>query len=104
MHLNMVVRTCARLPTRSSITGLASFIRENSEQILAEWDAFARSLTQGASMNVEALRDHAREMLDAIARGIETPRTPQLPAADAEKLIKQLAEAHNFRLDFAKAA
>jgi signal transduction histidine kinase len=92
MHLNMVVRTCARLPTRSPITGLASFIRENSEQILAEWDAFARSLTQGASMNVEALRDHAREMLDAIAREIETPRTPQLAAADAEGRKKSGAD------------
>ena len=32
------------------------------------------------------------------------PPFTELPAADAEKLIKQLAEAHNFRLDFAKAA
>jgi 4-hydroxy-tetrahydrodipicolinate synthase len=32
------------------------------------------------------------------------PPFTELPAADAEKLIKQLADAHNFRLDFAKAA
>jgi hypothetical protein len=27
-----------------------------------------------------------------------------LPAAEADKLIKQLADAYNFKLDFAKAA
>ncbi len=63
---------------------LAPFIRENTEQILAEWDAFARSLPQGASLNVEALRDHAREMLDGIARELEARRTAQKLATDAE--------------------
>jgi signal transduction histidine kinase len=43
-------------------------------------------------MNVEALRDHAHEMLDAIAREIETPRTPQMPAADAEGQKKSGAD------------
>jgi signal transduction histidine kinase len=63
---------------------LASFIRDNTEQILAEWETFARSLPQGASMDVEALRDHAKEMLEVIARELGTPRTPQKLARDAE--------------------
>ncbi len=63
---------------------LARFIRENNEQILAEWETFARSLPQGESLHVDALRDHAREMLDGIARELETPRTPQRLGADAE--------------------
>lgn len=63
---------------------LARFIRENTEQILAEWETFARTLPQGAFLNVEALRDHAREMLDGIARELETPRTAQRLEADAE--------------------
>lgn len=63
---------------------LARFIRDNTEQILAEWETFARSLPQGASMDVEALRDHAAEMLDVIARELDTPRTPQKLAKDAE--------------------
>ena len=66
------------------MTRLARFIRENTEQILAEWETFARTLPPGASLNVEAVRDHAREMLDGIARELETPRTPQKLAADAE--------------------
>ena len=32
------------------------------------------------------------------------PPFTDLPAADADKLIKQLADAYNFKLDFAKAA
>ena len=39
-------------------------------------------------MNVEALRDHAREMLDGIAREVETPRTPEMLAADLESQKK----------------
>jgi len=63
---------------------LPGFIRDNTEQILAEWETFARSLPQGAAMDVEALRDDAREMLDGIARELETPRTPQKQAEAAE--------------------
>jgi signal transduction histidine kinase len=63
---------------------LARFIRENTEQILAEWDTFARTLPQAPSMNVEALRDHAREMLEEVARELETPRPPRKQAEDAE--------------------
>jgi signal transduction histidine kinase len=54
---------------------LATFIRENTEPILAEWEKFARALPMGADMDVEALRDHAREMLDIIARDLETTQT-----------------------------
>jgi signal transduction histidine kinase len=52
---------------------LAQFIRERTEQILSEWESFARSLPAGEEMNVSALRDHAREMLDVVARALETP-------------------------------
>lgn len=54
---------------------LSTFIRRNSEPILSEWEAFARTLPQGSAMAVETLRDHARAMLDDIALDIETPRT-----------------------------
>lgn len=66
------------------MTRLARFIRENTDQILAEWETFARTLPQGAAMNVEALRDHAKEMLDVFARELEAPRTPRKQAEDAE--------------------
>jgi PAS domain S-box-containing protein len=62
---------------------LATFIAENHEPILAEWEAFARTCTPaGGSMDVIALRDHAAAMLTDIAADLDTP---QGPAAQAEK-------------------
>jgi signal transduction histidine kinase len=54
---------------------LSTFIRENTEEILSEWETFARSLPMGDSMDVVALRDHAKEMLGVIARDLDTPQT-----------------------------
>ena len=52
---------------------LARFIRDNVEPILAEWETFARSLR--GDMEVAALRDHAKEMLLAIAADLERPQS-----------------------------
>jgi signal transduction histidine kinase len=54
---------------------LSRFIRENAEPILAEWEAFARSLPGGGAMDVAALRDHAKEMLLVIAADLERPQS-----------------------------
>ena len=54
---------------------LARFIREHTEQILAEWETFARTLPMGGAMDIEALRDHAKDMLGVIADDLETPQT-----------------------------
>ena len=54
---------------------LARFIRDNSERILQEWEAFARALPIGGTMDVAALRDHAAQMLFVIADDLETPQT-----------------------------
>ena len=54
---------------------LSTFIRENIEPILTEWETFARSLPEGATMDIAALRDHAREMLVVIARDLDRPQT-----------------------------
>ena len=54
---------------------LASFIREHTEPILAEWETFARSLPGGGAMDVAALRDHAKEMLLVIAADLERPQS-----------------------------
>src|SRR3954449_1985749 len=47
---------------------LADFILSNVEPILVEWEAFARSVSPGATMNKLALRDHAADILRATAR------------------------------------
>jgi signal transduction histidine kinase len=54
---------------------LHQFIREHTEEILVEWEAFARTVQIAEPMDIAALRDHAREMLMVIARDLETPQT-----------------------------
>jgi signal transduction histidine kinase len=54
---------------------LSRFIRDNVEAILEEWETFARSLPTGGTMDVVALRDHAKEMLLVIAADLERPQT-----------------------------
>lgn len=50
---------------------LAEFILANIEPILAEWEAFARSLLPGASMTIAELRDDAESILLATARDMQ---------------------------------
>src|SRR5689334_9903223 len=54
---------------------LADFISANLEPILLEWDAFARSINSGATMDSLALRDHAREILLATVRDMRTAQS-----------------------------
>ena len=63
--------------------GLAEFIIANQEAILAEFDAFARTQTPAStSMSTAALRDHAGQVLIAIAIDI---RQRQSPWQESEK-------------------
>jgi signal transduction histidine kinase len=54
----------------------ADFIVSNLEPILAEWETFARSLLSGETMNALALRDHAKDILLATVRDMQSPQTP----------------------------
>jgi signal transduction histidine kinase len=55
---------------------LSDFIASNMEPILAEWEAFARThIPAGESMDVASLRDHAADILKAVARDLRTPQT-----------------------------
>jgi signal transduction histidine kinase len=72
---------------------LASFITENLEEILMEWESFAASLLVGGqTMTSLALRDHASQILLAIAEDIETSQT-DLEQAYKSKGYVQIAEA-----------
>ena len=62
---------------------LSTFIRQNTEPILEEWETFARSLPMGAEMDVLALRDHARQMLEVIATDLDTAQTTKQQDAKA---------------------
>jgi signal transduction histidine kinase len=63
---------------------LSTFIRTNTEQILEEWETFARSLPNGAAMDIAALRDHAKNMLGVIVRDLEMPQTLREQAAKSK--------------------
>lgn len=59
-------------------TSLADFIVESREPILREWEAFARTCAPASgAMDLNALRDHASEMLTVIADDLCTPQTKQ---------------------------
>ena len=56
---------------------LSQFIPEHLEALLEEWDAFARTvLPRNKAMSADKLRDHAREMLVAIASDMQTRQSP----------------------------
>lgn len=55
---------------------LADFILENIEPILQQWEDFAKTMTPAANgMDSAALRDHAEQMLVAIAADLRTAQT-----------------------------
>ena len=54
----------------------STFIRDNLPAIIADWDAFARTLLPAArTMSKAALRDHSREILLAICNDMERRQT-----------------------------
>ncbi|MEM5341382.1 sensor histidine kinase [Paraburkholderia azotifigens] len=55
---------------------LAEFIVQDMEPILAQWEAFAATLLPAAGrMDSLALRDHAHQILQAVAKDISTAQT-----------------------------
>lgn len=70
---------------------LADFIEMHHEQILSEWEEFARThVPVGEVMDVAALRNHAAEMLDTISTDLRSHQTEVERAAksrgDAEQI------------------
>ena len=64
---------------------LAEFIVDNIEAILTEWQSFARTLLPSATNMTElALRDHAPEILAAVATDITTTQTREQQAEKAK--------------------
>ncbi len=61
---------------------LADFIMRDMESILAKWEAFAATcLPAAASMASLELRDHAQQILEAIATDLSTPQSREEQAA-----------------------
>lgn len=66
-------------------TRLGDFIRSNTELIIKEWTAFAKTLTPN-TMTLLALRDHAEELLQFLAEDLESLQT------SGEQIIKSRGE------------
>lgn len=56
---------------------LPDFILSDAATILAEWDAFARSIWPGAGPSPDDLRDHAEAILLAAAWDMKSPQSPR---------------------------
>ena len=54
---------------------LSSFIEDHLEEILVEWEAFARTLQP--EMSALALRNHAKQLLLTVAQDIDSSETPK---------------------------
>ena len=64
---------------------LSRFITDNMEAIVAEWQTFATTMEPAATtMSALALRDHAKPILLAIAKDLDTPQT-ELAQSDKSK-------------------
>ena len=73
---------------------LAEFIRHHMEAILAEWEAFAATLlptTRG--MTSLALRDHAQQILEAVAKDLSTAQTREAQAEKSKGLAPEVVGA-----------
>lgn len=63
---------------------LPEFIRDNTEPILCEWETFARSLPLGETLDIAALRDHAKAMLRVVASDLSEPQTGKQQSEKAQ--------------------
>lgn len=70
---------------------LSRFINKHIDEIIVEWESFAETLGPAADvMSVLALRDHAREILRAIAVDIESWQNPELQYQKSQGLAQDI--------------
>ncbi|HUS09767.1 MAG TPA: sensor histidine kinase [Pyrinomonadaceae bacterium] len=73
---------------------LPDFILRNMETILGEWEEFAATLFPAAAgMTSLALRDHAKQILEAVAKDLSTPQTREAQAEKSKGRAPKLAGA-----------
>lgn len=87
---------------------LSTFIKNNMESILQEWENFARSIQPPhRSMDASELRDHAKEMLEEIAaelatadaEGSKTSEAPEIPGSRASELHAETRLISGFNIE-----
>lgn len=69
---------------------LGTFIHENMEAILQAWEDFARTIEPPAlTMDDAELRDHARQMLQVIAKDLSTPQSDHESVEKSKGMAKR---------------
>jgi signal transduction histidine kinase len=89
-------------PKGARVMRLADFILQNLGTIISEWEAFAATRLPAAHrMTQLALRDHAEQILRAVAKDLAEPQTGAEQSAKSRGLVPRLdgapetaAEAH----------
>lgn len=71
---------------------LSTFIISNMEEILAEWDRFARTLELDGLLSKKEVRDHAELMLRAIASDIDTRQSAEQQKEKSQGLAPDTLE------------
>jgi signal transduction histidine kinase len=73
---------------------LADFIMQNMEAIVAQWEAFASTLLPAAAnMKPPALRDHAQQILEAVAKDLSAAQTREAQLAKSKGHAPMLIDA-----------
>lgn len=77
-----------------SHSSFAAFLRDNAEEILSAWDEFASTVEHaGIELDMKGLRDHAGQILDAIAHDMEQPQSDSARIAKSRGEIGGVAGA-----------
>ena len=66
---------------------LSIFIKDNLDAIVADWEAFARTLPAGRTISALALRDHCREILLEIADDMERRNSVAERAGQSQDIV-----------------
>lgn len=75
-------------------SSFAAFLRDNAEEILSAWDDFASTVEHGGmELDMKGLRDHAGQILDAIAHDMEQPQSDSAQIAKSRGEIEGVAGA-----------
>lgn len=72
---------------------LSTFIITNMQQVLAEWDRFARTLELEGVLSKKEVRDHAEQILRAIALDIDTHQSAEQQQRKSQGLSPENAVA-----------
>lgn len=73
---------------------LAEYIVANLEPILQEWEEFARSIWPGEVAGSPALRDHASEMILAVARNMQTEHDVKREKGATAQRLDHVSDDH----------